>query len=69
MLTLNKEKMNQKVNFVPVVNSPEHKVGDEPEEGEEGDVHPPHPQQADRLHSVSSKMSPASLQANEWGCA
>lgn len=50
MLTLNKEKMNQKANFVPVVNSPEHKVGDEPEEGEEGDVHPPHPQQADRLH-------------------
>ena len=33
-----------------VLNLPQHEVGDEPEEGEEGDVHPPHPQQADPLH-------------------
>ena len=39
-----------KENIVPVVNLPEHIVGDEAEEGEEGDVHPPHPQQADGLH-------------------
>ena len=32
------------------MNSPEHEVGDESEEGKEGNVHPPHPQQADTFH-------------------
>ena len=50
MLTLKRKENDPKVNFWPAVNLPEHEVGYEPEEGEEGDVHPPHPQQADSLH-------------------
>ena len=50
MLTLKQKEDDPKVNFRPAVYLPEHEVGDEPKEGQEGDVHPPHPQQADSLH-------------------
>ena len=51
MLTLNIN-IKDKINFTnkPVVNLPEHEVGDEAEEGKEGDMQPPQPQKTHTLH-------------------